>query len=165
MSLSSFEKSWVLLASTAILCFLLFVFSRGHAPQAGDRRVVTVTVVPQDMSGLGCASEKTFSNTRCAYQSAEQALRRVLISEEERLAPYATITGELLVIAGVFSSKNVQKETRRRRRRGSRFAIRCPIELLSQEKGFLIRFNRRAPFVPVESVWVAQAGACKVAAE
>ena len=152
---------WLLVAATAGVAIVLTAFGRGHEPQIGDTLDITVTVIPADQRRLACAWEEPIADLSCAYvePGAKSPSRKV--DEKRRLAPYVTVDGQLVILAGVFAGDEVASAAKlHKRSRDKRFRVRCSVKLVAQKANIPIRFADRDAFKPADLTWVGRAEKC-----
>lgn len=152
---------WLIVVAVICVAGGIIAFGRGQEPRVGDTRELTVSIVPADKQGLGCAAELPIAGLSCAYASSDVKAVARKLNEAERLAPYVTTKGELVILAGVFASKEVTAEVKHRKRsRDARFQVKCRVKLVSQLAHIPIRFSRRAEFKPADLTWLGRAEEC-----
>ena len=152
---------WLLVVATAGLATLLTAFGRGHEPQIGDTLDITVTVIPADQRRLACAWEERIAGLSCAYAQPTAKSPSRKLEEKKRLAPYVSVDGQLVILAGVFASEEVASAAKlHKRSRDKRFRVRCSVKLIAQRANIPIRFSHRDAFKPADLTWVGRAENC-----
>lgn len=151
LATNSIAARWVIVGFTAACALVLLMRTRGKPPTVGSVRSVALTVVPSDEAGLRCQSEDHKGHT-CEGDGTE------------RLAPYVTVDGELLVLAGVFAHPWVQQEAAKRAKlpkKAQRFVVHCTIRLLgyANSTALKVQFGPADHFRPAEA-WIAIAEQC-----
>jgi hypothetical protein len=146
----------------AVVAFsvLLLVFGRGgRGASAGDEFDINVTVVPNDARDLDCDSPTSVGGSSCAFSEG----RRVS-SSDHALRPFVTTTGELVVLADVFSADLVAAWLRRAReaRTNERVELACRVRRLGTFEKVGVRFRHDASFEPQQRINAAKASSCRL---
>jgi hypothetical protein len=102
---------------------------------------VELTLVPQDKTNLGCASDQVVQGLRCGFRRS--GAEAVPLSPEV-LQPLNTVGNELLLGAGLWAGRDMK---------GSlpphRFTVVCNYNIKGVMKSVAIRFDPAAAFSPV----------------
>lgn len=152
---------WTIVLGALGMATLAFSI-RGSASQKGDTRTVQFTIVPSDRWNLGCTGFED-GRFRCWSAGADP---KGFDTSPNRLAPFVTTSGELVVMSGVFSHASVLKEVMRRRHlvaSEQRFVVTCSARVLSAHARPGVRFSRTAAFHAEENgVQVLETESCRV---
>ncbi|MDB4983563.1 MAG: uncharacterized protein JWM82_4315 [Myxococcales bacterium] len=106
---------------------------RGHQSQAvglqtawhhGPGNLVELTLVREDETRLACASALTPGGLACAFDGERQP-RTLVPPDAARLRPYATVSGDLLLGAGLWASPALPRPLP-----AERFTVVCDFEIV-----------------------------------
>jgi hypothetical protein len=107
----------------------------------GSTRSVELTLVPQDKTNLGCASDQVVQGLRCGFRRGGA---EAVPPSPEVLQPLNTVGNELLLGAGLWAGRDMK---------GSlpphRFTVVCNYNIKGVMKSVAIRFDPAAAFSPV----------------
>jgi hypothetical protein len=107
----------------------------------GSTRSVELTLVPQDKTNLGCASDQVVQGLRCGFRRCGA---EAVPPSPEVLQPLNTVGNELLLGAGLWAGRDMK---------GSlpphRFTVVCNYNIKGVMKSVAIRFDPAAAFSPV----------------
>jgi len=112
--------------------------------RVGSTRQVELTLVKEDRSNLGCASDQVIAGLRCEHRRDKRAAAEVSPGNPQILQPYNTVENELLLGAGLWSSPALKGSLP-----SSRFSVICNYRIQGVVKSVAIRFNPSASFAPV----------------
>jgi hypothetical protein len=128
----------------------------GSGFQAGATRLVELTVIREDVDNLACASDVTSGGLRCGYTGG-----RTLIEPRDdarTLQPYYTVTGELLLGAGLWSSKALPAALP-----AQRFTVACNYHVTGVLKSAALRWAVAGKFDPLaQSVVIGSLNDCAI---
>lgn len=109
---------------------------------AGSARLVELTVIREDRENLACASDVVSSELRCGHHQ-DQSLRTP-VDEPNTLRPYNTVTNELLLGAGLWTSTALPATLPERR-----FTVTCNYHVTSVLKSAALRWTVGGKFDPL----------------
>jgi len=109
--------------------------------RVGSTRVVELTVVAEDKKNLACASKHTVAGLRCGYDQDQKPIKSLSADKPEMLQPYATVGGELLLGAGLWTNPDMKQDLPPKR-----FSVVCNFDIKGVLKSARIRFEPRASF-------------------
>jgi hypothetical protein len=112
--------------------------------RVGTSRVVELTVVEQDKSNLGCASDKAIGDLRCGYAADRKPAESLSADRHEVLQPFNTVAGELLLGAGLWASPDLKQSLP-----ASRFSVVCNYNIKGVVRSARIRFDPTGRFEPL----------------
>jgi hypothetical protein len=129
---------WVLLAGRA---YRRDYSGMGATWHRGDKNLVEITVVAADESNLACASDKVVGDLRCDFGADHQA--RGAVADGERLVPYCTVGGDVLLGAGLWSSAKQAGPLPT-----TRFTVLCDFEISGGLHSVALRWKPDGAFEP-----------------
>ena len=112
--------------------------------RVGSTRVVELTVIREDRTNLACASEHTVAGLRCEYDHKQEPIASLSVDKPELLQPYATVGGELLLGAGLWTTPEMKQTLP-----PARFSVVCNYNIKGVLKSARIRFGPNASFHPM----------------
>lgn len=107
----------------------------------GSTRSVELTVVPEDKTRLGCASDQVIQGLRCGYRRGGADAGAF---SPQVLQPLNTVGNELLLGAGLWFSPDLKGKLP-----PHRFTVVCNYNIKGVMKSAAIRFEPAAAFSPV----------------
>jgi hypothetical protein len=119
----------------------------------GGKHMVELTLVGEDRTNLACASDAEQGGVRCEF-AANNKPRPEAVGEAQRLSPYKTVNGVLLLGAGLWTAPDLEQPPR------GRFTVVCNFHILGvtriaavrwQKSGQLTRVKETLPFGSLES--------------
>jgi hypothetical protein len=116
--------------------------------QVGATRLVELTVIREDGQNLACASDVVLGDIRCGYTASQQPVEPA--SEPRTLRPYNTVGNELLLGAGLWSSKALPAELP-----AERFTVTCNYRVTGVLKAASLRWSTTGKFEPLKQSLVA----------
>lgn len=121
----------------------------------GPKNFIELTVVPDDRLNLDCASNVVFGDMRCGF-GADHRPSQPVPSDRQRLRPYNTVNGELLLGAGLWSSPRLPNPLP-----AQRFTVWCDYDLVGAVRSAALRWSSTGPFTPLDrSVMVGRLHDC-----
>jgi hypothetical protein len=125
---------------------------RGHGRQVvgmqtawhrGAGNLIEITLVREDEARLACASRITPDGLACAFDG-ERRPRAPLPPDAQRLRPYATVAGDLLLGAGLWESPALPRPLP-----AERFTVVCDLEIVDLLHTVALRWASDGPFDPL----------------
>lgn len=155
--MSTSKAEWSIAAAGISLALLVW-FARG-TPSAGGRVEYVFTVVPADASGTACATSRTISAYHCEFDEADKATGSVSL-----LAPFVTVNGEQVLLAGVFDGPAMVEWLNISKLAGSaeRITVRCAGRLLGVMDAARIRWTPTSPWGSATGLSAAVVDGCSV---
>lgn len=120
----------------------------GTGFQVGATRLVELTVIREDAKNLACASDVAIGDVRCGYNAAQQPVES--LSDARTLRPYNTVSNELLLGAGLWSSQALPAELP-----AARFTVTCNYRVTGVLKSASLRWSPTGNFDPLKQSLVA----------
>ena len=112
--------------------------------RVGSTHVVELTLVAEDKTNLACAAKHTIAGLRCGYDQEQKPIASLSADKPEMLQPYATVGGELLLGAGLWTTPDLKQALP-----STRFSVVCNYDIKGVLRSARIRFDPRAPFNPM----------------
>jgi hypothetical protein len=112
--------------------------------RVGSTRVVELTLVKEDRNNLGCASDQVISGLRCGHGRDKSETTAVAAGNPQILQPYNTVNNELLLGAGLWTSRDLKGPLPQ-----ARFTVICNYHVKGVVKSVSIRFNPADAFAGV----------------
>ncbi len=112
--------------------------------RVGSTRVVEISLVREDKTNLGCASDHAIAGLRCGYGSNQGPVTGMSADNPELLQPYNTVAGELFLGAGLWTAPDMKESLPTKR-----FSAVCNYSIKGVMRSALIRFDPTAPFGPM----------------
>jgi hypothetical protein len=110
----------------------------------GSTANVEVTLIREDKVNLACASDHTVAGLRCGYDHKQAPVRGLSVDKPELLQPYATVGGELLLGAGLWTNPDLKQTLP-----ATRFSVVCNYNVKGLLRSARIRFDPTSPFNPL----------------
>jgi hypothetical protein len=112
--------------------------------RVGTTRMIELTLVKDDKTHLGCASDQEIAGLRCGHRRNKSEAVPAGAADPRVLQPYNTVGNELLLGAGLWNSPDLKGALP-----SSRFSVICNYTIKGVVKSVSIRFNPTAAFAPV----------------
>jgi len=112
--------------------------------RVGTTRVVEVTIVREDKTNLACASDHEIAGLRCGHRRDQEPVDSLTADNAKMLQPYATVGGDLLMGAGLWTAPDLKGSLPT-----GRFSVVCNYTIKGVMKSARIRFDPTAPFKPM----------------
>jgi hypothetical protein len=112
--------------------------------RVGTTRMVELTLVKDDKTHLGCASDQEIAGLRCGHRRNKSEAVPAGAADPRVLQPFNTVGNELLLGAGLWNSPDLKGALP-----SSRFSVICNYTIKGVVKSVSIRFNPTAAFAPV----------------
>jgi hypothetical protein len=109
----------------------------------GSTQPVELTLVREDKTNLGCASDQAIAGLHCAYRGDRSAAGTAGADDPQILQPYNTVGSELLLGAGLWTAADLKKPLP-----AARFTVFCNYHIEGVVKSASIRFDPAARFSP-----------------
>ncbi len=113
--------------------------------QVGATRMLEITLVQNDKTGLSCASDQVIDGLRCGHSSDARPIGSGPANDPKVLQPYNTTKNELFLGAGLWSSPDLTGPLPLRR-----FSVVCNYNMKGVMNSGSIRFADSAPFSPLQ---------------
>jgi hypothetical protein len=110
----------------------------------GATRMVELTLVPEDISNLACASDLARDGLHCAYRKNLTEFEPGSPDERRILRPYNSVKNELLLGAGLWSSLDL-----RGRVPSHRFTVVCNFQVVGVLRSVSLRWTPTGNFAPL----------------
>lgn len=152
------KQWWVALGAIAVSAAVV-MFGRGSLPGPGKATTFVITVVPRDARNLDCALSQSMQGKRCGFDDANQP-----VTTERPLRPYVTVGHELLLLSGVFESKEVASwlDEALKNRDESRVTLECRTRPLGIVPRVSVRWASDGAFQAEQNVMAAVVDDCVV---
>lgn len=111
----------------------------------GTARMLEITLVKDDRTGLSCASDQVIDGLRCGHTSDFRSVGPEPANDPQVLQPYNTTKNELFLGAGLWNSPDLRGALPARR-----FSVVCNYNMKGIMKSGSIRFVGSAPFNPLQ---------------
>ncbi len=108
----------------------------------GAGNLVEITLVREDEARLACASGVTPAGLACVFDG-DRRRRAPTPADAERLRPYATVGGDLLLGAGLWSSSSLPRALP-----AERFTVVCDFEIIELVRSVALRWAADGSFDP-----------------
>jgi hypothetical protein len=153
------QRRWVLLAGFALVLGVFVWTSREPQLTPGSHVDYIFTLVPADAQGLACASAEPIAGQRCAF--SDESTSATL---ERPLRPCTLITGEIVLLAGVFEDPAIAKwvEQSIRAKDDQRVTVRCDGTFLGRAPSAKVRWATDGRFAQVPDLQVGNLAKCRV---
>lgn len=112
--------------------------------RVGTTRAVEITLVREDKTNLACASDHSIAGLRCGYGRDQKPVSSLSADKAEMLQPYATLSGDLLLGAGLWTSTDMRQNLPE-----ARFSVVCNYSIKGVIRSGSIRFAPTARFNPI----------------
>lgn len=112
--------------------------------RVGSTVNVELTLIREDKTKLACASEHTVAGLRCGYDQKQTPIGALSADKPELLQPYATVGGELLLGAGLWTNSDMKQTLP-----ATRFSVVCNYNVKGLMRSARIRFDPTSPFNPL----------------
>jgi hypothetical protein len=130
----------------------------GQSFHVGTTHSVELTLVREDVENLACAAGFDIEGLRCGYDRRQRSLESIPRTDPKLLMPYFTVKRELLLGAGLFSSKALAGSLP-----SSRFSVVCAYHVVGVTKSAELRWSKTGKFDPLkETVSVGTLTNCVV---
>jgi len=125
-------------------------YSKHYAPNAegwyvGGTHSVEVTLVPEDVRNLGCASDVMVAGMHCAHRANQQPFELTATEDRLLLRPYNTVAHVLFLGAGLWSSARLAGLQPK-----ERFTVVCNFHMAASIKSAALRWEPDGSFDPVK---------------
>jgi hypothetical protein len=151
------RKEWLIVAVGVALALLAWV-TRGTA--VGEARVEYLfTVVPADATGVACASDQAIATFQCEFDGANRPTGAAHV-----LQPFVTVSGERVLLAGVFegAALSAWRNETQRSGRTDRVTVRCRGRALGDVTSVRIRWSPTSEWSPPTGSFAANADECSL---
>ncbi len=111
--------------------------------RVGGKHMVELTLVREDRTNLACAADATAAGVRCEFGSNRKP-RAQAVDEAHRLSPYKTMSGALLLGAGLWTAKDLENAPR------GRFTAVCNFHLQGVTRSASVRWQKQGQFSRVQ---------------
>jgi hypothetical protein len=129
---------WLLLARAA---YRREYSGTGVAWHRGSRNFIEVTLVREDQVNLACASDASIQGLHCGFRADRQPLQSAAGDDAHLLRPYNTVSGELFLGAGLWTSLAQQVALP-----AGRFTVTCDFEIAGAIHSASLRWARDGNF-------------------
>jgi len=148
---------WIIVAVGLLVATAAFAH-RGQPEGVGSRVNVEITLVPRDARGLSCASDRAYSNLRCAFTANGAGPT----GTDRPIVPVVSVRRELFFAAGLFQDPSVAEHLKGAARPDERFVAACRLRLVEHVTDLRVRFWENVAFARAEPAWVADVISCRV---
>ncbi len=150
------RRDWWLAGGALVAAAAIFGSAFLHGPS--DRVNVSVTVVPLDATTLECRSAGAVAELHCGE------LNQAALADPRLLRPYVTVSGELVLLAGVFQQPDVAEwlAGARRKRHTDRVTLRCEALRRGDLPNLELRFSPTDAWQPQRQVPALSVERCRV---
>lgn len=152
-------KQWWVALGAIGLSAALVLFGRGSLPGMGKSTAFLITVVPEDARNLDCALAQVLDGKRCGFDGSFQP-----VATQRPLRPYVTVGRELLLLSGVFESKDVAVwlSEAMNKHDSARVTLECRVRMLGNVPQVSVRWASDGAFQAEQNVMAADVEDCTV---